>query len=399
MTSDASWRNLERRVADYFERSGYRAMTNQKERGRSGLVHEIDVIATRTDAAGTHRVAVECKAWRSPIEKEVVYKLEKVMQDVGLSKGILVSAGGLRSGARAAAEQAHIEVWGRDEIRHFLGDEALAGLPLAAPDEALGVEVSVTPEIAEREISKARRGFAGIGTEEIESIDLVWVPAVEFQLAVTRVQPGLVRDREEVIRRWNLFEQLTGHLLGERDQPRSFATVSPRGAVLRPQKAPPQISAEMKRILGKHRNAKSDNALTVRQKAYNAIGLPGSARECAIESETQVLVPFYVGSLRRKGTERLIAIHAQLATRSERLEHALHEKIDAVRNAIRDAGPDESVVEGGLAIEAVAPLVDTAVTPTCRCGQPMVVRHRKVDSAAFWGCSTYPRCRHTLPIE
>ena len=405
MTSDTSWRNLELRVAKYFERSGYAARTNHKERGRSGLVHEIDVLVEMTDAAGRHRVAVECKAWRSPIEKEVIYKLEKVMQDVGLSKGIVISAGGLRSGARVAAEQAHIDVWGRDEIRHFLGDEALAGLPLAAPDEAPGIEASVTLEMAEREIRKARKGFAGIGGEDVASISLIWAPAVEFQLAATRVQPGLIRAREEVIRRWNLFEELTGRLLGQRDEPRSFVTVSLGGAVLRAQKTPPQIVADMKRTLGKHRTAKTETAQKVRQAAYNAIGLPGSTREFTIEAEKAVFVPFFVGSLRHKGTERLIAIHAQLATRSVELEHALHERIDVVRNALQDAAsdgtPGNGIRESAPAIEAASPPIESAVVmaPTCRCGQGMVLRHRKVDSAAFWGCSTFPRCRQTLPID
>src|SRR4051795_12884631 len=97
------WRNLEQRVAQYFEQNGYSATTNHREQGRSGLVHEIDVLAEKRDAAGTHRVVIECKAWRSAIEKDVVYKLERVMQDAGLSKGIIVCAGGLRSGARIAA--------------------------------------------------------------------------------------------------------------------------------------------------------------------------------------------------------------------------------------------------------------------------------------------------------
>ena len=129
MISDPSWRNLELRVARYFELNGYTARTNQKEQGRSGLVHEIDVLAEKRDAAGMHGVAVECKAWRSPVEKDVVYKLEKVMQDAGLSKGMVVALSGLRSGARVAADEAHIEVWEPAEIRHYLGDEALACLP------------------------------------------------------------------------------------------------------------------------------------------------------------------------------------------------------------------------------------------------------------------------------
>lgn len=172
-----SWRNLEQRVAQYFERNGYTTRLNHREQGRSGLLHEIDVLAEKRDAAGVHRVVVECKAWRSAIEKDVIYKLEKVMQDAGLSKGIIVSVGGLRSGARVAAEQAHIEVWEPDEVRHHLGEDALAGLPLRSPDTAFGVPVAIHRGAVERETRKARGGFAGVGREDVESIDLVWVRA------------------------------------------------------------------------------------------------------------------------------------------------------------------------------------------------------------------------------
>lgn len=329
--------------------------------------------------------------------------LEKVMQDTGLSKGIVVSVGGLRSGARVAAEQAHIDVWGPDEIRHYLGEDALAGLPLAAPDEALGIEVTIGRDAAEREIKKARGGFAGIGTEEIASIDLLWVPAVELQLAVTRVRPGLVKDRDEVIRRWNLFEILAGRMVGQRDEPRAFVTVALLGPTVRAQKSSPQIVSDMRRTVAKHRNAKSEAAQKTRQAAYNAIGLPGSTREFAIEAEKQVFVPYFVGLLRRKGAERFVAIHAGLGARTEAVEQALHEKIDVVRAAIDAVISPQTPIDDDIG-KSVVTAASTASKPraeppTCKCSAVMVLRHRKADGAAFWGCSTFPRCRHTLAVD
>lgn len=398
--SPGSWRHLEQRVAQYFERNGYTARVNHREQGRSGLLHEIDVLAEKRDAAGLHRIVVECKAWRSPIEKDVVYKLEKVMQDAGLTKGIVVSVGGLRSGARIAAEQAHIEIWGPDEIRHHLGDDAIAGLPLRAPDAALGVRVAVEPAAAEREIRKARGGFAGVGSEEVGSIDLVWVPCFEFHLAVTRIRPGLIKDKEEIVRRWALFEALTGRLVGARDEARSFETIDLDSPVVRQQRSAAQVVSEMRKIVGKHRNAKSEAAQKARQTAFNAVGLPGSAREFAVEEEKAVFVPFFVGTLRRKGSERLVAIHAGNGARVESVEQALHEKVDVLRRSMTEAqiAPSPSpVLERNVASDVGSdPAVDGE--RTCRCGAPMMLRHRKVDGAAFWGCSTFPRCRHTEPV-
>ena len=37
--------------------------------------------------------------------------------------------------------------------------------------------------------------------------------------------------------------------------------------------------------------------------------------------------------------------------------------------------------------------------PSCnRCGEPMVVRRRRSDGNQFFGCSAFPRCRHTQPL-
>lgn len=400
-TTSNSWRNLEQRVAQYFERNGYTARLNHRQQGRSGLLHEIDVLAEKRDAAGVHRVVVECKAWRSAIEKDVIYKLEKVMEDAGLSKGIIVSVGGLRSGARVAAEQAHIEIWGPEEVRHHLGDDALAGLPLRAPDTALGVPVAVDRGAAEREIRKARGGFAGFGSEDVDSIDLVWIPCLEFQLAVTRLRPGLIKDKEELVRRWALFEALTGRLIGARDDGRSFETIDLDGPVVRQQRSAAQVLADVRKIVGKYRNARSDAALKARQTAYNEVGLPGSAREFAVEMETAIFVPFFIGTLRRKGSERLVAIHAGNGVRIESVEQALHQKVDVLRQALAEResrrAPTTSVPDGeGLPV--AAPEASVGEARPCRCGSSMVLRRRKADGAAFWGCSTFPKCRHTEPI-
>lgn len=397
----ASWRHLEQRVAQYFERNGYSSRINHREQGRSGLVHEIDVLAEKRDAAGVHRVVVECKAWRSPIEKDVIYKLEKVMQEAGLTKGIVVSVGGLRSGARIAAEQAHVEIWGPDEIRHHLGDEALAGLPLRAPETATAVPVSIDRSAAEREIRKARSGFGGVGGEDVDAVDLVWIPGIEFHLAVTRIRPGLIRDKEELVRRWVLFEALTGRLIGARDEGRSFETVDLDAPVVRQQRSAAQVLSEVRKVLGKHRNAKSDAALKARQEAYNAVGLPGSSREFAVEAEKAVFVPFFIGTLSRKGTERLVAIHAENGARVEAVERALHEKVDVLRRALNEhearlTSDPEPVAN--IDAEEVPPASPVEEARPCRCGAAMVLRHRKADGAAFWGCSTFPKCRNTEPI-
>jgi hypothetical protein len=79
------------------------------------------------------------------------------------------------------------------------------------------------------------------------------------------------------------------------------------------------------------------------------------------------------------------------------------------RNATSLRGPEIAAI--GAALErALLPTMSPKLTstpespsaaatesppPTCRCGAPMVMRHRRRDGAAFYGCSTFPACRHT----
>jgi hypothetical protein len=98
-------RALEQAVARYFAANGYETSCNQVIEGRSGAPHEIDVLAVRPDPLARVKIAIECKSWRNPVETAVLSKLENVMRNCGLNKAIVVSTGGLRSGAeRAAAE-------------------------------------------------------------------------------------------------------------------------------------------------------------------------------------------------------------------------------------------------------------------------------------------------------
>lgn len=48
--------------------------------------------------------------------------------------------------------------------------------------------------------------------------------------------------------------------------------------------------------------------------------------------------------------------------------------------------------------DAAPPGKHSSTAPTCRCGQPMVRRVRRADQTPFYGCSTFPRCRHTRPV-
>jgi hypothetical protein len=69
------------------------------------------------------------------------------------------------------------------------------------------------------------------------------------------------------------------------------------------------------------------------------------------------------------------------------------DEVEVIANALeRRLLPHEEVVP---LTSISAPHEDVA--RACRCGAPMVLRHRRSDGAAFYGCATFPACRHTQP--
>jgi len=61
-----------------------------KVQGRSGVKHQVDVLTEQLVDDRQLLTAIECKYWNKKVDKEVVMKLSKVMQDADISAGIIV---------------------------------------------------------------------------------------------------------------------------------------------------------------------------------------------------------------------------------------------------------------------------------------------------------------------
>ncbi len=141
--------------------------------GRSGGRHEGDVLAEKSDALTSFRIAVECKAWNSPIEKEVVSELHYVMNDLGLHKGVIISLTGTRSGADTAAQSLGIDVWGPDELCHHLGETVLSDVAGPAPSRGgPGRLIAGWPFQANPNRARQVAVDAGLGRFGLRSLEL-----------------------------------------------------------------------------------------------------------------------------------------------------------------------------------------------------------------------------------
>lgn len=63
-------------------------------KGKSGVSHQIDVLTAHSDGIHTYETAIECKYWKKKVNKDIVMKLVQILEDTGISKGIIVSKSG-----------------------------------------------------------------------------------------------------------------------------------------------------------------------------------------------------------------------------------------------------------------------------------------------------------------
>ena len=81
-----------------------------KVKGKSGTSHQIDVITSHTEGSHTYETAIECKYWKKKVNKDIVMKLLQILEDTGISKGIIVSKSGFTRDGIQYAKHTNIAI-------------------------------------------------------------------------------------------------------------------------------------------------------------------------------------------------------------------------------------------------------------------------------------------------
>ncbi len=97
---------------------------NEDLMGKSGVAHQIDVFWRFKQAGIEHLVAVECKNYASTVELGDVRNFKTVIDDIGASRGLIVTKVGFQSGARDFAKSQGIDI----KLARKPTDEDWAGL-------------------------------------------------------------------------------------------------------------------------------------------------------------------------------------------------------------------------------------------------------------------------------
>jgi hypothetical protein len=329
-------RRLEQRVAAFFESSGYATRCNEVREGRSGGRHEIDVLAEKSDALTTFRVAVECKAWQHPIDKDVVSKLDYVVRDLGLNKGIIVALAGWRSGAERTARDLGVELWGPDELRRHLGESAVGELgvrpSVAIASVTWGYPFAVAPELAERAIGLSGKGRLRLRTlEQTTFFTPIWLPA--YAVRVTLAQPEVKRLKTRLRSTTvdNLYEALGGAYLGR--VPRPFAQVTTEQRItLPPSYRDTKVHSALRKAFSNYERVSSPAARERHAATLAQLGVSAPCSSLSIEDTSLVCLPYFAGVLEANRRQRVVAVAGDTGWQSERVSHVLTVNLPRLRS-------------------------------------------------------------------
>ncbi len=104
-----AWKKYQEVAAAYFRSLGLNASTDVPVKGVRSK-HDVDVFVTSHYVGFDITWLVECKCWKTPVNKLHVLALREIVSDVGADRGILLSESGFQSGAIEAANLTNIQL-------------------------------------------------------------------------------------------------------------------------------------------------------------------------------------------------------------------------------------------------------------------------------------------------
>jgi hypothetical protein len=333
---------LEERIGDHFAAHGYLVRRNAHLDGRSGGRHEVDVLAEKSDPLTTFRLAVECKAWASPIEKDAVSKLSYVLTDLGLNKGIIVALHGWRAGAEQAAVELGIDLWGPVELERLLGGAVASQLDMGTPARLARGYPFVAPE--ERALSRARlQGKGRLGLRTVERLvwfSPVWVPVYLVDLSITSIDVRRGKERFLTKSVTNTYEAVSGSFLGPASAADGDAVdIDLSDGAIKPAVRDTKVASEIRRAFERWNDVQQVAAKLRHAAALEALGVEMPSRSVTVDDCTLVYAPTYIGWLRTGDHERLVAVSGDSGALSQQLSAVLTSHISHVRGSLIEDPP------------------------------------------------------------
>ena len=98
-------------LIQYLEKQGYIVRENAEVKGRSGAVHNIDMLAIKDEGIITHRIDIGVEVDEKPMGLERVFDFDDKAYDAGILDKVLIAVPGLTKEARQFTERQGIKVF------------------------------------------------------------------------------------------------------------------------------------------------------------------------------------------------------------------------------------------------------------------------------------------------
>lgn len=111
----AEWSEYQEEIAAFFRTLGFESSTNVRVEG-TRTSHNVDVLVRPYIAGMDVLWIVECKLWKSRINKEHVFALRQIISDIGADRGFLMAESGFQRGAFEAAVSTNVRLSSLEEL-------------------------------------------------------------------------------------------------------------------------------------------------------------------------------------------------------------------------------------------------------------------------------------------
>ena len=110
------WEVYEESVRGFFGELGLPSLRGKAVRGARGE-HRVDVLVEFERFGVKQTWVVECKCWKTRVQKANVLTLQEVVDDIGADRSFLLSESGFQSGAVTAARNSNVTLSNLSDLR------------------------------------------------------------------------------------------------------------------------------------------------------------------------------------------------------------------------------------------------------------------------------------------
>ncbi|RLC60680.1 MAG: hypothetical protein DRI01_09805, partial [Chloroflexi bacterium] len=98
-------------LIEYLKQRGYQVEENAEVQGRSGAMHNLDILATKDDGIVVHHIAIGIEVAEKPVDLDKVFDFDDKAYDIGILDKVFVAVPGLSREARQFAQRQKIRVF------------------------------------------------------------------------------------------------------------------------------------------------------------------------------------------------------------------------------------------------------------------------------------------------